>query len=183
MSEIIEADKLEVPVKFYDESEINAKAEAIAEYQMSTLEVKIRMLLQKAYESNLGFLALLVLLNQLFAQFEDMGGTLGKGISYISVWALQKGRWAAVRESGKRMKGKQFVAILDERTCKFCQFIDGKVIFENNPDYQIMSVPFHYLCRCLEIPVYDYEMDTETYTRPSNNLIRIGGGLLPIDVE
>lgn len=183
MEEINKSDKLGIKEKISadDETLLREKAGAISEYQINLLENKIRFLLQQAYENNLTLFSVLLLLSSIFIDFTAKGKTVDKGISYLSIWALQLGRWAAVSLSGREIIAKQFSAIIDERTCKLCLFLDQKVVTIENPDFYAMSVPFHFSCRCVEIPVYVGEkiIASEKYKRPDKDLLEEFGGLVP----
>jgi len=182
--EINNSDKLGIKVKISKKIrvELYEKADFIVEDQFRTLEKKLAENLQYAYYNNLTLYAVLLMLSVTFADFMDYDKTLGLGIQAGVAWGLQKGRWGAVEQSDKIVIGKVFSAVLDDRTCELCLFLDRRVMWIDNSDFNTVATPFHFRCRCVELPVYNGEQITEgerAYVRPSDDLINHLGSLIP----
>lgn len=43
----------------------------------------------------------------------------------------------------------QYSAILDDRTCDLCEYLDGMIIDTDDPDYEKFQPPLHHYCRCI----------------------------------
>lgn len=88
------------------------------------------------------------------------------------VKAANRGKLAGYMQSGV-VRGKQWIAVLDDRTCPFCEGMGGKIqSLESNFwekgdvmeidgstlkfDYEaILTPPLHPMCRCTLVPVLD----------------------------
>lgn len=91
--------------------------------------------------------------------------------------SINIGRGSAARKAG--VKGAQWSAILDQRTCPLCEELDGKKISVDNPDFDVFRPPLHQNCRCLLIyignnntgEVYDWETPPAGMVKRHGHLI------------
>lgn len=61
--------------------------------------------------------------------------------------AMNIGRGSEAAKHG--VKGAQWSAVMDQKTCELCGSLDGLVISVDNPDFDIFRPPLHYNCRCI----------------------------------
>jgi SPP1 gp7 family putative phage head morphogenesis protein len=97
-----------------------------------------------------------------FDAVEEAGDYLDKdrniGAQYISVKALNEGRFNAFQEAKDEIKGFQFSAIL-ETACPLCAELDGKTFKIDDPDSTEYEPPLHPNCNCILVPIL---MDEES---------------------
>ena len=74
------------------------------------------------------------------------------GAQYISVKALNEGRFNAFQEAKEEIQGFQFSAIL-ETACPLCAELDGKTFKIDDPDSTEYQPPLHANCNCILIPI------------------------------
>jgi len=92
----------------------------------------------------------------------DVGGELGKRIKNQSeviarteIMRVSNGVSRRIYEENKDiLKGVQYLATLDDRTCPVCGVNDGKIFyFDKNPVTSGEQPPLHPRCRCVLIPI------------------------------
>lgn len=74
------------------------------------------------------------------------------GVNYIA----NRGHLATYQENADILKGLQFTATLDERTCPICSALDGEILDVENPDPSRVP-PLHFNDRCVLTPRVDWE--------------------------
>jgi len=74
------------------------------------------------------------------------------GVNFIA----NRAHLATYAENTDVLKGLQFTAVLDERTCPICQALDGEILDAENPDPAKVP-PRHLRDRCVLVPVVDWE--------------------------
>jgi len=91
-----------------------------------------------------------------FNALEDAEYFLSKdtniGAQYISVKALNDGRFNAFHEAKDEIQGFQFSAIL-ETACPLCAELDGKTFKIDDPDSTEYEPPLHPNCNCILVPI------------------------------
>lgn len=55
--------------------------------------------------------------------------------------------------------GFQWSAILDQRTCKRCRRLDGRVFLKGDPALDLLGPQLHQHCRCIRVAVKKEETD------------------------
>jgi SPP1 gp7 family putative phage head morphogenesis protein len=74
------------------------------------------------------------------------------GAQYISVKALNEGRFNAFQEAKDEIQGFQFSALL-ENSCPLCEELDGKTFKIDDPDSTEYQPPLHPNCNCILVPI------------------------------
>lgn len=99
---------------------------------------------------------------RLFGRGIGLGGTIGERnaqqllmIARTEIQRIQNSvNHRIYEENSDILKGEQYVATLDDRTCISCGVLDGKVFYFNkNPVSLSEQPPIHPLCRCTLAPI------------------------------
>lgn len=67
-------------------------------------------------------------------------------------------------EVAKFMFGMRYSAILDNRTTKVCQFLDGKIFRMDDPELLRLTPPNHFNCRSILVPITKTSADEQGLT-------------------
>lgn len=104
----------------------------------------------------------------------DLAGHASAQVNY----AVNKGRDLAAEKAKAQLA--QYSAILDERVCPLCEWLDGRIIELDNPDFDRFTPPIHNNCRCIWAYVLpDEEPQPEvTWETPPPNLVEQFGNLV-----
>jgi SPP1 gp7 family putative phage head morphogenesis protein len=97
----------------------------------------------------------------------------------LSAKSLNYSRAAAIERGGIPLRGAQYSAILDRRTCDLCRKLDEKVIPIEHTDLARFTPPVHHNCRCVWVWITTDEEDfTPTWVTPSATDVDRFGGLV-----
>lgn len=83
-----------------------------------------------------------------------------------SSFLMSEATHAGYREDG--VEKYQILATLDSKTCGICGDLDGNIYTEDEAVVGKNMPPFHYLCRCTDVPYYD-DMDLSDQTRAARD--------------
>ncbi len=84
------------------------------------------------------------------------------GAQYLSVKALNEGRFNAFSEAKSQIQGFQFSAIL-ETACPLCEELDGTTFKIDDPDSMEYTPPLHPNCNCILIPILTDEEEPDEW--------------------
>jgi SPP1 gp7 family putative phage head morphogenesis protein len=91
--------------------------------------------------------------------------------------SINVGRGATAKAFG--VKGAQWSAILDSKTCPLCEELDNKTISADNPDFDIFRPPLHSHCRCILIYIGNNNTGEEyNWVTPPASLVKKHGHLI-----
>jgi SPP1 gp7 family putative phage head morphogenesis protein len=91
--------------------------------------------------------------------------------------SINVGRGATAKALG--VKGAQWSAILDSKTCSLCEELDNKTISADNPDFDIFRPPLHSHCRCILIYIGNNNTGEEyNWVTPPASLVKKHGHLI-----
>lgn len=91
--------------------------------------------------------------------------------------SINIGRGAAAKQIG--IKGAQWSAILDAKTCPLCEELDNKTISVDNPDFDVFRPPLHNHCRCILIYIgKDNTGEEYDWVTPPASLVKKHGHLV-----
>jgi SPP1 gp7 family putative phage head morphogenesis protein len=91
--------------------------------------------------------------------------------------SINVGRGATAKALG--VKGAQWSAILDSKTCPLCEELDNKTISADNPDFDIFRPPLHSSCRCILIYLGNNNTGEEyNWVTPPASLVKKHGHLI-----
>lgn len=91
--------------------------------------------------------------------------------------SINVGRGATAKALG--VKGAQWSAILDSKTCPLCEELDNKTISADNPDFDIFRPPLHSHCRCILIYIGNNNTGEEyNWVTPPASLVKKHGHLI-----
>jgi SPP1 gp7 family putative phage head morphogenesis protein len=97
----------------------------------------------------------------------------------LSAQAVNAGRRDAIERGGIPLRGAQYSAILDRRTCPLCDRLDEQVIAAGDLDLVKFTPPVHHNCRCQLIWITQEEEDfTPTWQSPPRSLVEAHGSLV-----
>ena len=92
--------------------------------------------------------------------------------------AINHGRDIAAGKANVRLA--QYSAILDDKTCPLCSYLDGKIIELSNPDYDRFTPQLHQSCRCLWVYIRADEtpQPSVTWQTPPAGMVQQYGSMV-----
>lgn len=95
----------------------------------------------------------------------------------LAARAVNEGRADAIERGGIPLRGAQYSALMDRRTCELCERLDEQLIGIGDLDYAKFTPPVHHNCRCVWVFVTMEEADfTPDWTgAPASMVDRFGG--------
>lgn len=93
--------------------------------------------------------------------------------------SLNHGRMLAADVAGVELA--QYSAILDDKVCPLCEYLDGMVIELTNPDYDRFTPRLHQHCRCVWVYIKPGEdpQPSVTWETPGEDMVVEYGSLVP----
>lgn len=156
-------------------------AQINAERIMSTITTDVQSQLVQAYTSGVNSRAgLASLVSQVFESFETSEAKpVRLTTRMLSAKAMNLSRASAVERGGIPLRGAQYSALLDRRTCEMCERLDETVIPIEHTDLARFTPPVHHNCRCLWVWITTEEEDfTPTWVTPPPSMVDRFGGLV-----
>lgn len=95
----------------------------------------------------------------------------------LAARAVNEGRADAIQRGGIPLRGAQYSALMDRRTCELCERLDEQLIGIGDLDYAKFTPPVHHNCRCVWVFVTMEEADfTPNWSgAPAGMVERFGG--------
>lgn len=162
------------------EAMFRAYASTAAERVTSQVTSEVRLELLNAYTSGVSRAGMAAVVSELFDAYETSEGR-GPRLTtrMLSSKALNYTRASAVERGGVPLRGAQYSAVLDRRTCELCERQDELVIPIEHTDLARFTPPVHHNCRCVWVWITRQEEDfTPTWTTPPASTVDRFGGLV-----
>lgn len=159
---------------------IRAYASSSAERVFSSLTTELRFELLNAYTSSVSPAGMAAVVSQTFDAYEaGEGKPVRLTTRQLSAKALNTARADGIKRGGVPLRGAQYSALLDRRTCDLCGELDEKVIPVEHTDLARFTPPVHHNCRCVWVYITRDEEDfTPTWKTPTPSLVERFGGLV-----
>lgn len=160
---------------------VSAYAGASAERTVSDLTTRVRLALIDTYTSDVttraGLTAAVGDLYDRTIRSEGQGPRLTTRM--LASRALNQGRADGIERGGIPLRGAQYSALMDRRTCELCERQDEQVIAIGDLDLQKFTPPVHHNCRCVLVYITTEEEDfTPTWTSPPRSMVERFGSLI-----
>lgn len=174
------ADELDTDAPEIDEEadeRNNASSQVLARAVMDTVLNRVKQQAMNAIESGADPVFTQTTLQ---AAVEEQAERALKQQALVRVTnVVNQGREIARQETGVQLA--QYSAILDDRVCELCEYLDGMVIEISDPDYERFSPPQHSGCRCIWAFVLPDETPQPevTWQTPPDDLVAEHGWLSP----
>jgi len=163
----IDAAKVEVPDRTKDTW--SARAGVLAKALTHRLQMDLTLFALGAYDDGLAASAAAFMGRE--QVLEKAKRELVAMASAVVGEAVNTGRDLAAQMAGVELA--QYSAILDEKTCPLCEYMDGKIINLGNPDYKRFSPLIHFHCRCVWVYILPEEtpQPEEDWETPPDSLV------------
>jgi len=106
--------------------------------------------------------------NKQLAETDGIRELIGKTIATAALInvaeAVNEGRESGFQDIRDQIGAYQWSAILDERTCKVCEELDGKYFEPDDPSLRDIRPPLHPACRCILVAVLKEELKSYPVT-------------------
>lgn len=165
--------------------ELNATFKTFAKVNgeriMSGITTDVQSTLVNAYTSGVQSRAgLASLVGDVFEGYETAEGKpVRLTTRMLSAKSLNLSRASVMERSGVPLKGAQYSALLDKRTCDMCERQDEMVIPIEHTDLARFTPPVHHNCRCLWVWITADEEDfTPTWSSPAPSMVDRFGSLV-----
>lgn len=139
---------------------------SVVEKQLSDLTFKIQAEVSKARRkdqlskfSASDIISALNIMTGLYYQ-----DTVGLTASVLVSIGINRGRKDVFDEYKDQVYAYQYSALLDNRTCKTCEALDGKVLAEAEYKNTIYDPPLHMGCRCIWVAIMADELEPPPIT-------------------
>lgn len=90
--------------------------------------------------------------------FELIGRALATASIINIAEAVNMGRTEGFEDIESQIGGYQWSAILDKKTCRICEALDGTYFEPGDPALARMKPPIHPYCRCILVAVLKEEL-------------------------
>lgn len=174
------AEKLPSTIGPAGEALVRSYATSASERVFAQLTTDLRFELLNAYTSSVSPAGMASVVAQVFDRYEGSEG-MGPRLTtrMLSSKALNTSRADAVQRGGVPLRGAQYSAILDRRTCELCSDLDETVIPIEHTDLSRFTPPVHHNCRCVWVWITLDEADfTPTWSTPAASKVDRFGGLV-----
>lgn len=160
---------------------IRAYASSAAERLFGAVTTEVRFELLNAFTS--GVTSRAGLSSVVGRVFDSWGSSEAKGARLtsrmLSAKALNIARRDGIERGKVPLRGAQYSAILDRRTCDLCAQLDETVIDVTHTDLGRFTPPVHHSCRCVWVWITTEEADfTPTWSTPSPSTVSRFGSLV-----
>ena len=174
------ADAIPTTLGASTEALVRSYATSSAERVFSALTTEVRFQLLNAYTSGVAPAGLSSVVGDVFAEYEASEGRAVRLTSrMLSSKALNVSRRDGIERGGVPLRGAQYSALLDRRTCDLCRRLDETVIPVTHTDLARFTPPVHHNCRCVWVWITTDEADfAPTWETPPSSLVDRFGGLV-----
>lgn len=160
---------------------VSAYAGASADRTISDLTTRVRLALIDTYTSDVttrsGLTAAVGDLYDRMIRSEGQGPRLTTRM--LASRALNQGRADGIERGGIPLRGAQYSALMDRRTCELCERQDEQVIGIGDLDLAKFTPPVHHNCRCVWVYITTAEADfTPTWSAPPRSMVDRFGSLV-----
>lgn len=155
-------------------------AQASAERHLSALSTELRLQLANAITSDVSSAGMSGIVGDLYdRELRSEGRPMRLTTRMLSAKGTNEGRRDAIERGGIPLRGAQYSALMDRRTCELCLELDETVIAVEHPDLSRFTPPVHHNCRCVWVWITRDEADFEpTWQTPSSTKVGRYGGLV-----
>jgi hypothetical protein len=159
---------------------VRAYAQASADRTLGDLASRVHLELLAAFRSGVSTAGMVAAVGEVYDRVtrgEGQGPRLTTRM--LSAKAMNEGRADAIMRGGIDLRGAQFSAILDTRTCGLCDRLDEQTIAIGDLDYAKFTPPLHHNCRCVWVYITADEADfVPTWSAPPKSLVDTFGGMV-----
>lgn len=152
-------------------------ANAAAQGNMAALSTSLRLALLNAVTSDATRAGVEAIVSDAYdRELRSEGRPMRLTTRMLATKGLNEGRRDAIERGGIPLRGAQYSALLDRRTCDLCERLDEQVIAVEHPDLRRFTPPVHHNCRCLFVWITRDEVDfTPTWEGvPASTVDRFG---------
>lgn len=155
-------------------------ATASAERHFAQLSTELRLSLANAITSGVSSAGMSAIVGDLYdRELRSEGRPMRLTTRMLSSKGVNEGRRDAIERGGIPLRGAQYSALMDRRTCELCLDLDERVIPVEHPDLRRFTPPVHHNCRCVWVWITREEADfTPTWETPASSKIDRYGGLV-----